>query len=54
MHRMLDFMEWKHKAVASTRPLDRSLQYFLKLSLILEICTEMCERNLTRVGVGLI
>jgi hypothetical protein len=26
-------MEWKLKAIASTRPLDRSLQYFLKMKL---------------------
>ena len=32
MRCVLDFMEWKHKAVSSTRPLDRSLQYFFFLN----------------------
>jgi len=31
MHCVLDFMEWKHKAVASTLPFDRSLQYYFKM-----------------------
>jgi hypothetical protein len=33
MRRVLDFMEWKHKAVASIRPLDCKLQYFFKMKL---------------------
>jgi len=28
---VLDFMEWKPKAVASTRPLDHSSQYSFKM-----------------------
>jgi len=31
MRCVLDFMEWKHKAVVSTRPLDRSSQYSFKM-----------------------